>query len=385
LDAMLELPYGRVPYPLDPGPRATILAPPELPAPRDLATMLDEALAAPIGRPPLGRIVHPGARVTIVVSDATRNEPRRLFLEALARQLPRTRWTLAIATGTHGPSPLAPLDLPADLVRHARIVNHDGHCDDDLLDLGVTARGTPVRVHRCVVDADLVIATGCIRPHYFAGFGAGAKAIFPGLGAAAAIRVNHALKTAPRARAGIVDDNPCRDDLEDAVRLVPAPTFLLDAVAGPDGLPHAVVAGDVFTAFRAGAELARPWFRVRSPRASLIIASDGLPVTATLYQAAKLAAAAAPLLADGGTLVIVAECADGIGPLDVVNEAIFRIGVLPRLPPGGRLALVSSLAPELVARTLVPYASSLSELLQLHDGPVLVLPRASQLLCEPAT
>jgi hypothetical protein len=147
---------------------------------------------------------------------------------------------------------------------------------------------------------------------------------------------------------------------------------------------HAAVAGDLVAAFRAGAALARPWFTVRAPRAPLVVASDALPVTASLYQAAKIAAAVAPLVAEGGTLALVAECADGIGPLDVVNEAIFRIGVLPRLAPGARLALVSSLPPEAVGRTLLDHAPSLEPLLRAAraDAPIVVLPRASRLLVE---
>lgn len=377
---MIELPYGRVPYPLDLGRAATVLEPRPMPRPRDLAPMIDEALAAPLGRPPLQRLVGPTARVTIIVSDATRNEPRAAFLEALARHLPTRRWTIAIATGTHGPSPIEPLGLPVDLV--PSLVNHDGHRIDDLVEIGTTSRGTPVRVHRCVVETDLVIATGCIRPHYFAGFGAGAKAVFPGLGQATAIRINHALKTEPGARAGLVDGNPCRDDIEEAVRMVPSETFLLNGVAGPDGALHAVVAGDLVSAFRAGADLARVWFRIRAPRASLVIASDVLPITSSLYQAAKIAAAVAPLVLERGTIALVAECASGVEPLHVVNEAIFRIGVLPRLAPGVSIKLVSSLDPATVAPTLVDYAASVDEIVREHDGDILVVPRASQLLFE---
>jgi nickel-dependent lactate racemase len=382
---MIELPYGRVPYLLDPGPAATILELAPFPDPPDLEAMIDQALAAPLGRPALGRLAPPGSRVTVIMSDATRREPRRQFLEALARHLPGTRWTLAIATGTHGPSPLPPLDLPPALVRDLPLVNHDGHRPDDLLELGRTSRGTPVRVHRCVVETDLVVATGCIRPHYFAGFGAGAKAIFPGLGEATAIRINHALKTDPRSRAGVVDGNPCREDLEAAVRMVPVETFLLNAVVAPDGALHAVVAGDLFRAFRAGADLARTWFRVRAPRAPLVIASDALPITASLYQAAKIAAAVAPLVAEHGVLALVAECAEGIEPVAIVNDAIFRIGVLPRLAPGASIKLISSLDRSTVSRTLVGYAASVQELLPQHPGGVLVVPRASQLLCEASS
>ena len=289
-----------------------------------------------------------------------------------------------MATGTHGPTPVAQkLGLPACAVlERAVVVNHDGHDEAHLVTLGTTTRGTPMRVHRCVVDADLVLATGCIRPHYFAGFGAGIKAIFPGLGQATAIRINHRLKTEHGARAGIVDGNPCREDLEAAVRMLACPTFLVNGVCGPDGGVHAAVAGDCIAAFRAGADRARPWFTVRARPAQLVIASDSLPVTATLYQSAKIAAAVAPLVEAGGVLAIVAECGDGVGPLDTVNEAILRIGVLPRLAPGVRVVLISGLPPDLVRQTLVEYAPSIEALADASSGRVAVVPQASQLLCE---
>jgi nickel-dependent lactate racemase len=371
----IDLPYGAHPYPVDlTGRDAAVLGPPALPAPPPVETLLDRALA----ESPLPHLAA-GARVTVIVSDPTRDEPRAALLAAVQRRLPGARLTIAVATGTHGPCDLASLGLPPNL----HVINHDG--TSDVVELGTTSRGTPVRIHRCVLEADLVVATGCIRPHYFAGFGAGAKAIFPGLGERTAIRINHRLKTEARSRAGIVDDNPCRDDLEEAVRLVRTPLFLLDGVCGPDGRIHAAVAGDVFSAFRRGAELARPWFTVRARPAPLVIASDALPVTASLYQAAKIAAAAVPLVEEAGTLVVVAQCPDGTGPLDVVNEAILRIGVLPRLPRNAKLALVSDLSPATVAATLLDRAPSVTDVLARTEGRVLVIPRASQLICEPSS
>lgn len=374
---MVELPYGAVPYPLDLGQRdACIVLPPTPPPQRPLDSLLDAALDAPIGSPRVETLIGDGARVTVIVSDATRSEPRAAFLAALRRRMPRVAWTVAIATGTHGPSGVSGLGIPNDV----RIVDHDGHRTDELVELGTTTRGTPVRLHRCVVDCDLVIATGCIRPHYFAGFGAGVKAIFPGLGHAPAIRINHRWKTDLRSRAGNVDDNPCRLDLEEAVRMVPAPTFLLNGVCAVDDRVYAAVAGDVESAFRAGVAIARPWFTVDAPRAPIVIASDAPPVTASLYQAAKIAAAVAPLVEPGGALVVVAECADGIEPIDTVNEAIFRIGVLPRLAERVAMYLVSSLSPDVVARTLLRYAASVDEVLAAHAGRVVVVPHASKLL-----
>lgn len=379
----VSVPYGS--RPLDfhvPEDRpVAILALPALPPPESpVRRYLDAALDDPIGGPPLSS-VPPGGRVTLVISDATRAEPRADFIAAVRARLPLdVRLTLAIATGTHGPTQIEALGVPQALLRDVTVVNHDGHDPANLVELGTTMRGTPVRVHRCVVEADLVIATGCLRPHYFAGFGAGAKAIFPGLGEATAIRINHKLKLEPDARAGIVDGNPCREDLEEAVRLVPVPVFLLNAIVDSDEEIRAAVAGDLVEAFRAGVALARPKYEVAAAPAPLVIASDALPVTASLYQAAKIAAAMAPLVAPNGTLALVAECADGIGPLETVNEAIFRIGILPRLAPGVRLVLVSDLDEKLTSQTLLAYGGSVEQLLAATSGPVLVVPHASKLI-----
>lgn len=383
---MVDLPYGRAPYPLDLASRTfTVIEAAPRPAPGPIVDLLERALDAPIGGPRLERLVAAGDRVTVIVSDPTRAEPRAAILAALRARLPPVSWTIAIATGTHGPADLDDLGIPDRLLADATIVNHDGHRLDDLVELGTTTRGTPVRLHRCVLEADLVIATGCIRPHYFAGFGAGVKAMFPGLGEASGIRINHELKTQPGARAGCVDGNPCRADLAEAGGMVPTPVFLVNGVGAPDGEIHAVVAGDLDAAFRAGAALARAWFTVAAPRAPIVIASDVLPVTASLYQAAKIAAATAALVEPGGVLVLVAECLDGIGPKVVVNEAIFKIGVLPRLAPGVSLKLVSSLSRAEVDSTLLDYASSVDAAIRDIPGPVVVVPRASQLILEASS
>src|SRR5262245_16686733 len=107
---MVELPYGRVPYLLDLGARrATLVCAPERASPPPLSQLRGTALDTPIGRAPLEQLVRAGAKLTVIVSDATRTEPRAAFLEHLRARLPAVDWTLAIATGTHGPSPLAPL------------------------------------------------------------------------------------------------------------------------------------------------------------------------------------------------------------------------------------------------------------------------------------
>jgi nickel-dependent lactate racemase len=375
------LPYGRTPRRLRVGADAVVVEArgPVGPAPA-VTPLLEAALDAPIGTPRMEALVRPGDRVTVIVSDATRAEPRDALLAAVRARLPDVRLTVAIATGTHGRCGVARLDLSPGRLAGAAVVDHDGHEDANLVALGTTTRGTPVRVHRCVVEADLVVATGAIRPHYFAGFGAGIKAVFPGLGGATEIRINHRLKQAAGARAGEVLANPCRADLEEVAEMAPAPLFLLNTVCDPDDDARDAVAGHVIDAFRAGCARAAPWFRVEAPRRRWIVASDALPVTASLYQASKIVAAVAPLLDDDGTIVLVAECVDGIGPLATVNEAIYEIGLRPRLPARHRIVLVSGLDNASVAPTFATWAPSLDAALAGCDGPMVIAPRASRLV-----
>ena len=365
-------------------PRVCTLEAARLPPAPPPAALIADALDHPVAGPALSDRVRAGDRVTIIISDATRDEPRAAFLAALRARLPSVRLTVAIATGTHGRAGgLGALGVDPSQYADAAIVDHDGHDDTDLVETGVTRRGTPVRVHRAVVETDLVIATGVIRPHYFAGFGAGAKAIFPGLAQARAARINHRWKESPAARPGATAGNPCREDLDEAAALVGARQFLLDGVADGHGTFRAAVAGDLPATFARGVERARPWVTVSAPPSACVVVADDGPVTGSLYQASKCVAAVAPLLADGGTIVLVAPCAHGIGPLDTVNEGIYRIGLAPRLPRAHRIVLVSTLPRATVEPSYATWAPDLATAIAGADD-VLVVPHASKLVIQPA-
>lgn len=383
----ISLPFGGRPYRLDlaPGRRAHVVMPPEPGPARPLDALLAAALDAPIAAARLEDAVRPGDRVVLLVSDATRDDPRAAMLGALLARLPRdAAITLAVANGTHGRSDLGRLGIPAAIwSRAVRVVNHDAHDDRDLVAIGTTPRGTPVRLHRCLVETDWIIATGRIKPHYFAGYGAGCKTIFPGLGANREVRINHELKREPMARAGVVDGNPCRDDLEDAVALLGARKFLLNVVIDDRGGAQAAVAGDIRAAFRAGAQACERLYRVAAPRAGVVIVSDGLPLAGSLYQASKLVAAAAGVLRDGGTMIVVAACPEGIGPVDTVNRGIYELGLVPRLPPRHRIVLVSELGREEVGASYCAWAPSVESVLeQFENEAVTILPRAGSLIID---
>jgi nickel-dependent lactate racemase len=355
--------YGSrpLPCPEPPGVRLRVIAAPAPPPVRDLPAALDAALAHPVGARPLSTVATARSRVVVIVSDASRDEPRAALFAAVRRALgavPDDHLTLAIANGTHAPGPLERLGLPEEVLRRHRVVNHDGRGDGaPVVEMGRTSRGTRVRVNRCVAEADLVVTTGRVKPHYFAGWGGGVKGIFPGLGHEGDVRQNHELKADPASALGQADGNPCREDLEEAVRRLGRDTYMLNVVEA-GGTVLGAVAGDVVLAHREGVRMARPYCEVEAEPADCVVVSAPLPVSASLYQASKLVPPAGIVLRDGGTVVVAAECPEGTGPLRTVNEKIFDLGVRRYLPERYALFLVSGLDEGTVSRTYARHAPS---------------------------
>jgi nickel-dependent lactate racemase len=268
------------------------------------------------------------------------------------------------------------------------VVNHDSRDEGRLVEVGRTSRGTRLRVNRCLAEADVIVTTGRIKPHYFAGYGGGTKGIFPGLGAEADIRQNHLLKAEPGSALGRADLNPCREDLEEAARRLGRDTFMLDVVEA-GGRILGAVAGDIVLAHREGVRRLRPWVEVEAPRADVVIVSAPLPVAASLARAARLVPPAGLLVEEGGVVILAVECPDGAGADPTAEEGAWA-GVRRYLPARSTLIVVSSLgeaaAAQVHARSAPTLAAALEEARRL-TGPgarVLVLPDATDLVPIPA-
>src|SRR5690606_9262272 len=154
----LVLDYGQRPRAVQVPDGARVLrAPTPEAAPPPLGDLLTSALDRPVAAAPLEEQAAGARRVLVVISDATRGEPRDALVRAvLARMSDRAAVDVAIATGTHGPADPGALGVGDDLWRRVRsVVNHDGARTADLVALGTTRRGTPVEIHRAVVEADL--------------------------------------------------------------------------------------------------------------------------------------------------------------------------------------------------------------------------------------
>ena len=194
-------------------------APPVAPSAEDEQAEIRRALAEPIGTPRLSELAARAGKAAIVVSDITRPCPTYRFLPALLDELgalaPEDISILFALGGHRGHTPEEQLRLVGEEVaaRGVRLVDLDA---SRCVPVGTTSRGTRLEVFEEYLDADLRICTGNIEYHYFAGFSGGAKAVVPGLCSYAAIRDNHSMMLAPTARAGIIDGNPVREDIDEA-------------------------------------------------------------------------------------------------------------------------------------------------------------------------
>jgi len=290
---------------------------------KDASEVIQRAVKNPIGTKQLGEILAAkgnGDNIVIVVDDHTRNAPTEMMLDALAEEIGQHKdknVSLLVACGTHPPPSTGDLRrILGKYYRHNhgqfKVMIHD--CDaHDLVYVGTTARGTPVRLNRAYMDADIRILTGDITLHYYAGFGGGRKSILPGIASRETIRKNHALLIDERARTANIEDNPVHLDMSEAASFAP-PDFVLNTVADASGDVVAAYAGELNAVFTKGAAVAKELFLHKTGLFDvLVVSAGGFPKDRNLYQATKAIQNCYQAVVPGGGLILVAECREGIG------------------------------------------------------------------------
>ena len=292
----------------------------------DVKGALAKALAAPIGSPPLRQLAQPGDRVCIVFTDITRSSPDHLLVPALLQELAAAGVrdedvTLLCGIGTHRPSTHEDRvsKLGAAVVARYRVIDNEPRNPEALVDLGVTPGGVPVLVHRAAVTADLLIATGLVEPHQYAGYSGGRKTVAVGAAGEALIAHTHgpAFLDHPGTRLGRIDGNPFHEAIHEAARRAGL-RFILNVVLDGHKRILKVAAGEPKLAFEALVAFARSVYEVEIPRQyDVAIGGVGYPKDANLYQASRAASylffAPTPVVRPGGYLIVTGRCQEGAG------------------------------------------------------------------------
>jgi nickel-dependent lactate racemase len=288
----------------------------------------------PLDSQPLEEIISPGESVLIVVSDATRATGSAQVVNLLVRRLVALGVAphdlrIIFATGIHRAvtrEEKAELLTPF-IVQRVRTLAHDASDESRHVSLGETERGTPVELDRALFEHSHVILTGAVGFHYFAGFTGGRKSVCPGLASRRTIEATHlqALDFEKGGRragvgAGRLDGNAVHEECE-RIAAEAAPSFLINAVTDERGRITRLYAGDWRSAHRlACAEYADSHAVGIAERRPVVVASaGGAPSDLNLIQAHKALEMASYACAEGGHIILAAECADGLGREDFLK------------------------------------------------------------------
>jgi nickel-dependent lactate racemase len=315
-----DLAYGRESVPF------TCAAPPELLRVRDPAPAVDAALFRERVRAFLDAARLDLRRPAVVVADKTRLCGYPIYLPVLLAALlergaPDDGLSLFIAYGTHGrQSEAESRSAYGEAYGRFGWVHHG--CDDHALfvELGRTGRGTPVRLRADILEASCLITFGAVSHHYFAGFGGGRKLVFPGLGERAAIHANHGLFLNRERRAlsagcrpGQVAGNPLAEDLAEVERFKPA-DMAVHGILDSHGRVCDLMVGRGQAHFEAACRRHAAHCEAGGgPFAQVIASCGGAPKDINFIQSHKAVHHAAAFTADGGRLIVLARCPDGIG------------------------------------------------------------------------
>ena len=424
------VPYGKgeIRFDLPSGMRGHLVVSKPAPPVEDVPAAIADTLAHPIGTLPLRELAHPGDRACIVFTDVTRASPDHLLVPALLRELETAGVrdddvTLLCGIGMHRPS--TPEErvakLGAETVARYRVIDNEPQNPKALVDLGLTpggpsagsGHGVPVSAHRAAVEADLLIATGLVEPHQYAGYSGGRKTVAVGAAGEPLIAHTHgpAFVDHPGTRLGRIEGNPFHEAITEAARRAGL-RFILNVVLDDEKRVLRVAAGEPEETHRRLVEFARSVYEVDIPHQyDIVIGGVGFPKDANLYQASRAASylffAPTPVVKPGGFLIIPARCEEGAG--DGVGEQRFlaamrdapdiqfilddarahgyppgqqRAFVMAKVLEGARVAIVGSECPDVVAACKMTPAATMEEALSLaarelgDELDVLIVPHA---------
>lgn len=282
------------------------------------AAEVARAMENPIGSKKLSEIVKPGEKTVIITSDITRPMPSKVVLPEVVKELVKAGVsyddiTVVFALGSHRKHTEEEKKYLAgeEIYNNIKCVDSD---TKDCVHLGTTKNGTPVDIFRDVAEADRRICLGNIEFHYFAGYSGGAKAIMPGVSTRDAIQANHSNMVKDEARAGAMDNNPVRQDIEVVVNYVPI-DFIVNVVLDEKKQIIKAVAGHNVHAHREGCKFLDSLYKVQIPQKADIVLTTpgGYPKDINLYQAQKALDNSKHAVKDGGIVILMASCSEGFG------------------------------------------------------------------------
>ena len=279
--------------------------------------IIGASIDSPIGSESLAKFLEGGKDIVFIVNDGTRPTPTAKVLDALSKRMDLRQARYLIATGTHR-------DMTEEEYNNVfgshyqelkdRIIAHDAK-KSECVYLGDAKSGTPMEVNKIAVDADRLVIITSVEPHYFAGYTGGRKSFLPGVASFRTIETNHKLAMNKEAQSLVLEGNPVHEDMMDALEQVKGKKiFTIQMVLDRHQNIYKVASGDINKAFAQAVEWANKVFVVPIPeKADVVISVAPYPMDVDLYQSQKALDNGKWALKEGGKIIMVSKCREGVG------------------------------------------------------------------------
>ncbi len=320
----LDISYKRGTVPLDlADDRIIKIVEPNTVPLSDESVVIKQGLENPFGPHTFKSFLKDCKKLLVIVNDGTRPTPTARVLKFIQPDLDGLDVQFLIATGVHrAPTEEEFRFIFGDLYDHYkdRVNSHDAR-NDEMSYLGVSSNGTEMHINKLVTQYDKVLIIGSVEPHYFAGFTGGRKSFLPGVSSYKTIEMNHKHALQSEARALKLKGNPVHEDMIDALKTLNCEVFSIQAVLDKKHRIYGLTAGDINESFFKAIYKAEEIFVAEIPeKADIVVSVAGYPMDVDLYQSQKALDNGKLALKDGGILIMVSSCREGLG-----EEAFYEL------------------------------------------------------------
>ena len=421
----VKLPYGRekIVYECD-FPNVEVLKSKKVEGIKNLEEELREKLKNPISLKPFYELCKNKREILLLIPDKTRAFPSRKIVPIIIQEIlkcnPKANINIVVATGLHKPHTSSEIIelVGEEIYKEFNVMSHDSDDENELIDLKKkTSYGTPVVVNKKVINAELVIGLGLIEPHFFAGYSGGRKILLPGVASTVAVYNNHSYKMIghPKATYGVLEGNPIHEDMIEFMKIVNKLSFIINVTINKEKQVTGVFCGDPIEAHLAGVNYLNSYVKIKvKEKADIVITTNGgFPLDRNVYQAVKGIATGELLVKEGGVIIMLSECIDGLGghedfyeifessrtPDDVLkkikeNEPLrdqWQAQILARILKKAKVIVVTKMKHSIIEDLMLTPSSSLDEAIdealrilrkEKHEVKMIIVPEGPYVIPE---
>jgi len=286
-----------------------------------------------------------GKRVCVLVDDGSRDEP---LVDVLPHVCGVLRGTASvqflICTGTHTADTPKNRQIRSEIEKACRDAGlhltrvHAHDCKaDEFRDVGSTSRGTRMLVNVLADEADAFLVVSDVKVHYFAGYSNPVKNFLPGISAFRTVEQNHSLALLEESTHGAHPwhpnpeqrNQPLAEDQVEGMQLIARgrPIYALVMISAAARLIWARFGPIQDVSAESFLVTDERNIRAVTPAARLIVSPGGLSNDEDLYTAQRALELTRAAVTNGGEVLFLAACPNGIGEPQTLANFYNRLTV----------------------------------------------------------